>query len=418
MTPATLEDEPKTAGTPAADPTPADGGTAGDDGASATPADPLTAGLEEGLEAAKEFAQPQPDAPVDASKPPAGLTVDEKGRWRTADGKFAAKQPSEAAAKSAKEETDRMARIADYKAKGMDEHGNKPWTPNIYGQEKPIVPGAVYRDGHGLFIPQKSLAHTTMLLARGERLPEVSRRVESLQGEVQKAGERSAFAEEQFKQILEGTLLDPEWMDKATKDATSYEVAKLHVQNLLRAAGVTAREKFGALPAPVKPGESAASAPPLDQYEAYGTLTDFLGELSQSPEFQGMTDADRNAVIAQLKKDDLPVFVNHPDHGWLLDERLVTLTARYIQTHKKQVASPAPTAPSADATRNKAAVPASPAKPVAPQPAAARRAPQAPPDDPRNDPRYADRPWDNPALSREERRELFYKRNLGIRAPG
>ena len=408
-------DEPKATTTPdAGDSTIPAGGV--DDGggppaeSTDTPPDPLTAGLEEGLELAEDqrraLQEPTGTKP-DTTTPalPKGLTVDAEGRWRTADGKFAEKQPSEQAAASAKAETEKLARVADFKAKGLNEQGNRPWTPNIYGQVKAIIPGALESPGRGIWIPEAQRGALTALVARGEKWHEVQATRQEHAAALEREQQRTQFYADQFADIMQSTLLSPKWMERATKDEFTYETAKQQVENRLRAAMVDAKEKFGAVQAKAA-GDTTVPVPPPDRYDAQSAIDSFLDE-----KYPGI---DKPAVLAILSAQDGPEVLRHfPEHGWQLDERPMHLVARYIQSQKP--AAPVPT-PGADpaTTRNKAAVPQTPVRAAV---AAARPKATSTPDDPRNDPKYADEPWKNPALSFAEQRELFYSKGLKIRVP-
>lgn len=411
--PTELDDPTATPSPAATDPTPSlDGG--GDSPASTEPPDPLTAGLEEGLEDAAAL-QKGDDAPAPTGTPattpavppapPTGLTVDKEGRWRTADGKFAEKQPSEAAAASAKAETAKLAQIEAYKKNGLDEHGNRPWTPNIYGKEKPILPGAIDRPGHGIFIPEAQRGTLTALVARGEKWHESVKSRQEQEAAITREQQRTAHFESSFVTILKSTVLNPEWMEWAAKDAGTYETAKMQVETRLEAASVAAAQQFGKIPEKPKDGAVPSTDPP-DQYEAQQAFAEFLDE-----EFPGI---DKRAVADALVRENVQLMANLPDHGWVIDTRPIRLAARYIQQQKQQSPGPAAT-PAVDPAkeRNKAAVPTT----AAPKPPAARPKATTAPEDPQNDPRYADKPWENPALDRETRRALFYSKNLKIRAP-
>lgn len=387
------------------DDTPTPGSTEGADSADGADDAALTRGLE-GLDPTMEGAAVT--TPV-AEGPPDGVTVDDKGRWRQADGTFAPKQPNVEAAQSAREERAALQRVAEYKAKGLDERGNKPWTPNVFGKEMPLIPGALDKPGVGILIPESGRAALTMLTARGHRWPEIQAQRQEHAAAIQREQERTSYYSEQFTQIVKDTLLNPEWMAWASTDPQTFSTAKMQVETRLRSATVDATQRFGAIPA--KGDSTATTGEGLDLYEATGAITDYLDELIGSDQtFAGL---DKNAVVAELTRQRVPVFTDHPEHGPLLDTRPVRIIAENIALRNRATARPA-VDPAAG--RNAAAVATTtPRKPVGAAPA--RPKATTTPADQKQDPRYEGREQDNPALSLDERRAAYYK-NLGIRQPG
>ena len=286
--------------------------------------------------------------------PPEGVKVDEKGRWRDADGKFFAKQPNVEAAKSAREERAQLQRVAEYKAKGLDERGNKPWTPNVFGKEIPLVPGALDKPGTGILVPESGRAALTMLVARGHRWQEIQGQRQEQAAAIQREQERTAFYSEQFTEIVGATLLDPAWMEWATKSPENFETAKLQVQARLRDAAITAKGQFGAIP--TKEERGAASVEKVDEYEAEAAFDGYLDELmrDEPATFAGL---DKAAVKAEVLRQRPTLFVNSAEHGHLLDTRPVRIIAENVVLKARSVARPAAD-PAAD--RNRAAVPARP----------------------------------------------------------
>lgn len=367
--------------------------------------DALTRGLE-GLDPTMAGAE-VPAGAVGEDTPPEGVKVDEKGRWRDADGKFFAKQPNAEAAKSARDERAQMLRVAEYKAKGLDEKGNKPWTPNIYGTEKAVVAGALDRPGIGIFIPESARPTINALVARGEQYHDLKAAKQTYEQTIQREQERTSFYAETFTAILTDTLLNPEWMERATKDQFTYETAKESVKNRLNAATVDAKERFGAIPAKT---ERATTASRPDDYEAEEAVDTYLDELAgaEPAMFAGL---DKAAVKAELIRVRPPLFAPDAEGGHLLDIRPIRIIAENVVLRQKASQPAAQPADPAKA-RNVAAVPAK-----APAAKVSQARPAAQPTDPRNDPRYVGREQDNPALPLDERRTAYY-RNLGIRQPG
>lgn len=364
--------------------------------------DALTRGLE-GLDPTLEGAEPKPAEDA----PPAGVTVDDKGRWRSPDGTFAPKQPTVEAAKSARDERAQLQRVAEYKAKGLDARGIKPWTPNVFGKEMPLIPTAQDKPGVGVLIPESGRAALTMLVARGHRWQEIQAQRQEQASAIQREQERAAFFSSEFEKIVTDTLLNPEWFEWAGTDAKTFETAKMQVQARLRAAAVDGKEKFGAIPTKEERGEEQPE--PIDAYEAEAAFEDFLDEIIQAEPatFAGL---DKPAVRAEVLRLKPPIWVRTKD-GPLLDTRPVRIIAENVALRSRATARPA-VDPAAN--RNKAAVATTtPLKPAVP----ARPKVTTTPSDPKSDPRYAGHEQDNPALDLDARRAAYYK-NLGIRMPG
>lgn len=329
-----------------------------------------------------------PGVAPEGSQPPTGVTLDAEGRWRTADGKFAAQQPSKEAAAAVK------AASAPAPAKAAP---NGPWKPNIYGTEKEVFKGALRSPEGHVFIPRDQVGSLTALVARGEKYADV----QTLRQDQAKSREefrlkeegylkRIAFEGEEFTKILTGTLLDGDWLAAASQNP---HMAIQQVRLMLQEANLTSKEQFGPL---AKPTPAEAPAPePLDRYEGEGAITTFLSELAGTPDYQGkwqITDTD--AILATLRQHDVPLFFYDEKQGWMLDERPVQMA---VASHWKARPAPKVTTPT-PANRNAAAIPATPAAPAA--------SPKKPSAD--KDP-YVERPWENPELSFHKRRELWRK---------
>lgn len=393
--PQTTADDAPAGDTSTADTSDEDAPAGNDDGAAA---DPLTDGLEDLDEI--------PVVTQEVETAPAGVTVDDKGRWRDKDGKFFAKQPNAEAAKSARDERAQLERVASYKAQGLDERGNREWKPNIYGTEKTVVPGALHKPGTGLFVPEKALGQLTALVARGEKYHEVQASRQEQAQVIAREQERTEFYSNKFTEIVTETLLNPEWFAWAGQDAKTFETATMQVQAKLRAAALDAKEKFGAI-AP-KADAPATTGDRLDQYDAQNEINDYLDELMADAEFAGM---DKASVIAEIRRENPTLFHQNKEHGWLLDTRPVRIIAKNVVLSRR---SATPAVDPAKA-RNAAAVPTKPvAKKLAPP---ARRSANTTPIDPKTDPRFEGKQRYNKALTLEERREAFYREN-NMRVPG
>lgn len=346
-------------------------------------------------------AEPEPDAPP---TPPEGVTVDEKGRWRTADGKFASKQPTPEAAASVEAEV-----AAQSTAEPPKPDPVVPWKPNIYGQEVELIPGAKFHPEHGLLIPKDQIPNATALMARGTKYDEVKNaRAQFAQEKEQLIG-AAKYENELMGQILNTTVLNAEWVLQA---ATDPQWAEREVKTLLREANIALREKYGpsalAQPAPAdaKPTNDPGD---LDPYDAEMGLRGWVNETLNTPDYHGLfKDSDRDAIVRRLMT--ISPFAKH-EGQWALDTLIAQQfidalaeaprreQALRAEQEKKQAADAA-------AKRNANAVP----KPtVPPKPAApAKRSAKSPPD-------YSEKPWLDPSLSRDEKREALLRSQIGKR---
>jgi hypothetical protein len=345
-------------------------------------------------------AEPEPDGPP---APPDGVTVDEKGRWRTADGKFASKQPTPEAAASV------QAEVAAQAAEAPKADPITPWKPNIYGQEVELIPGAKFHPDHGLLIPKDQIPNATALMARGTKYGETQEARQKFAQEREQIVGAAKYENELMGSILNTTVLNAEWVLQA---ATDPQWAEREIKTMLREANLALKEKYGssALAQP-----AAAEAKPqndpgeLDPYDAELGLRGWINETLNTPEYHGLfKDSERDAMVRRLMT--ITPFAKH-EGKWALD----TLVAQQFidalaeaprreqawraEQEKKQAADAA-------AKRNANAVP----KPTAtPKPAApAKKSAKSPPD-------YTEKPWLDPSLSREEKREALMRSTIGKR---
>lgn len=326
---------------------------------------------------------------------PEGVTVDEKGRWRNADGTFATKQPTKEAEAAVAAESAPVVPVAK-----DTEPPPVPWTPNIYGTETAIIEGALYKPGVGVLIPEAKLGEAQMLLARGTKYADVQAARQEAAKTRSQFAERDKFQGEKFVEVLNQTLLNPEWMTWAASSPENYQTAQMQARLMLEKAQVELTQMFGALP---NPTDAPADAEPLDQYEGEASVDALLSDLAHAPEYQGLLGAaDVAAIKAALRQHNVPLFFKHPKEGWVLDERPVRLAAQQradlVKAGRKEVEKPKV---QEVARRNEAAVPKLTETPA--KPAAKPAKPKADADP------YADHPWDNPKLDFHERRRLFNK---------
>lgn len=278
----------------------------------------------------------------------------------------------------------------------------EPWKANIYGKEMEAIPGVLKDPQGNLWVPQEQVGRLNQYLAHATKYPEVQ------QMRQERAKERAHYAEREtvqgtkFAEILTATILNPSWMEWATKSPEQYETAQMQVKLKLQEAQMELQTKFGKLPETTATTESEE----LDVYEREASADSFLTELLQSPDYHGLTRADTEAVKASLRQHKVQLFQLHPDHGWQMDER----PFRALMDARKAARGGSPTNGSPKATkpdperRNAAAVPKSTAPAKAP-PAPAKADP------------YADEPWKNPTLPYAQKQALWRKAK-GFTMPG
>lgn len=338
----------------------------------------------EAYAAAMEEPAAEPDAPPDPSEPAvedtaAADTSDAETLWRREGSRFVKYVAPEPA------KTDPPV----------------PFKANVYGKEQDVIPGALYKPGVGVLIPENRVADLHRLAAHASKYGDVAQLRQERAKLEQQSNERMAFYGQKFSEVLQSTLLNPEWFAWAAASRENFETAQMQVQLKLQQGELEATTKFGAMPTTTA---NADADDPLDPYEAEASVDGYLNELLASPDYHGTLTAEDTAIIkAQLKEQDVPIFVRHPDHGWSLDERPIRslMALRFQSVKAGRTAPSAPPKVEQVTRRNAAAVPKTtePAAAAAPKPAA-KTAPKDP---------YADQPWNNPELSFQERKRLFSK---------
>lgn len=292
-------------------------------------------------------------------------------------------------------------KFVKYEAPKMDPPKVEPWKANIYGKEVEAIAGVLKNANGDLFIPKDRVGDLNRQLAHATKYPEVQQMRQERAKERTAYSQREAFQGEKFAEILKATVLDPSWMEWAAASPQNYQTAQMQVETRLRSAQVELREQHGVLSTTKDDGQAG-----LDPYEGEAAVTSFLSELLQSPDYHGMTAADAEAVLQTLRTRDVPLFHQHPEHGWQMDERPIRALMDGRKGSRSTTATQAAPVPKVDQTnrRNTAAVPTSTA-PVPPKT-------PIPPKD-----KYADKPWENPALSFAEKRKL-YRKAKGFDMPG
>lgn len=374
--------------------------------------DPTTAGLEDDLPAAPEplHTGEQPDA-----KQADGWSKDAMGRWHRPNGTVASKADVEA--RNAKLATDAakaaptpppVAAVAPPAQNAAPEAPkNLPWTPNIYGQQQEIVKGAlVSPDGH-VFIPREQVATATALMARGTKYAEVQHQRQ------QWAQERETLTaplkhENGTLHTILSNMLDGDWLARAAQDP---ERAKLEVSNALAAIKIEQLEKFGPNAAPPSvPQAAKAPSSELDQYEAEQAVREEMQAMLQHEQFRDLwTPAEHDRLVERVMQQ-APFTVHEGQHAL---DRLALAQLLHLFAEGPRAAKRVRDEYAAREQSTKAALRNTAA--ATPAPAAPPAAKSAPPAKGAEDATYADKPWENPKLDAEERRDLFYKQKLKMR---
>lgn len=348
-------------------------------------------------------AEEEGEATAEAPEPPEGVTVDEKGRWRNPDGTFASKQPTKEAEESVKAE------VAATPPPPAPDPNIQPWKPNIYGNEVELIPGAKFHPEHGLLIPVAQLPNATALMARGTKYDEVKQERQRFAQERESLLGAAKFENESLATILMNTLYNEEFRLRA---ATDWDSAKREVEFALREAQLNLKEKYGgsvlAKPTPDQPPQNQQDPGDLDPYDAELGLRGWITETLSQPAYHGLfTAKEQDALVQRLMA--IGPFAKH-EGQWALDTLVASQfvdaladaprreQARKAEEEKRKAAEAA-------TKRNEAAVP----KPTAPptkRPAKGGKSAKSTPD-------YTDRPWDDPKLSKEERREALRRKVLG-----
>ena len=340
-----------------------------------------------------------PDAEPVVPEPPDGVTVDDKGRWRNPDGKFASKQPTPEAAASVRAEQGSAPPTTPVVDPIV------PWKANVYGKEVDLIPGARFHPDHGLLIPKEQIGLAQMLMARGTKYDEVKQARQQFAQEKATITEASRFENESLATILQQTSLNPEWIMLAATDPDS---ANKQLQFMLREAQLDLKEKYGssqlAKPATAEPPQNDPGE--LDPYDAESGLRAWLtNDVLTLPEYHGLfSAAEQDAMVRRIMA--VQPFAKH-EGQWAIDTLVAQQfvdalaesprreQARKAQEETQKVATQA-------AKRNDAAVPKStaPATKSTPKPKS-------------KTPDYAEKPWLDPSVSREDKREALRNRVLG-----
>ena len=274
-----------------------------------------------------------------------------------------------------------------------------PFTANIYGKAEAIFgDAALYKPGVGVFIREDKLGELNQKLAHATHYPKMQEMRQERAAERKTFLDRENFQAEKFKEMLTKTILNPEWMTWAAANNENYSTAQMQAQLLLQQAGVEMRDKFGNAPTTTDADTRADSEQELREHGP-GAVNRYIDEVFQESDFHGLLGpSDKAAILTQLTRQNVPLF--HPgEQGWQMDERPIRLAiAMRAEAVRAGRSTPKPNGqptPPTAVRRNAAAVPTptAPAKPAPPKSSPAR---------------YAEKPWENPKLSRQEQKDAFY----------
>lgn len=357
-------------------------------GAATAESDPYEDGLDDDLDA-------EPSEETGESDEAQGAAED--GRPRNPDGTFAPK----GAAPPTEGDGQRggAAQPVPEAAGAIPDPGPAPtpWVANLYGQDAEPIPGALYKPGHGVFVPETQLGALTALVARGSKYEEFRRERQEAARQVEQAVAPVEFEAKTLAGIV-AQFLQPTFYEQF---GLTPDLAQPYIQELqfrLREAALERREKFGTAQA-IRQTTGPVQAE-LDPYDAQATVRAEVAEVVRQADYHGLfSDADVQALGSRLTA--LNPFVQDESGNWYLDRQVVTEAIALAAEPKRafvreRQAQQAKQQASTAADRNRRVTgTATPAKlkPTAP----------AKPDT------FSGDPWDNPALSKEERRALWLK---------
>jgi hypothetical protein len=273
------------------------------------------------------------------------------------------------------------------------------WRANLYGQDAEPIPGALYKPGIGVLVPEAHIGTLTALVARGSKYEEFKRERQSAAKAIEQAVAPVQFEAQALAEVV-SQFLSPDFYAQL---GLTPDLAEPYIKDLqfrLREKALERREKFG-------PGGARATTAPtdeatLDPYDAQATIGAEVTDLLQHPDYHGVfSAADVQAIGRRLTA--LNPFVQDAEGQWYLDReavkaavelaaepRRVALKERQANATRQQVQAVAQRNAKVTGQTTPAARPAAAPKPAAP-------------------PSWDGEPWENPALSREEKREAWLK---------
>ncbi len=278
----------------------------------------------------------------------------------------------------------------------------QPWRANLYGQEAEPIPGALYKPGVGVLVPEAKLGQLTALVARGAKYEEFKRERQDAARAVEQAVAPVQFEAQALAEVV-GQFLSPEFY---AQFGLTPDLAEPYIKDLqfrLREKALERREKFGTT-AGSRPTTDAPAGAELDPYDAQATVQAEVAEVLKQADYHGVFSAsDVQAIGSRLTA--LNPFVQDEQGHWYLDRKAVAEAIALAAEPRRQLAAErqaqeAQRQASEAAKRNRAVT-----GQTTPTPAK-RPAPKAVSS-------FDGKPWENPALSRDERRALWLKAHGG-----
>ena len=279
-----------------------------------------------------------------------------------------------------------------------------PWVANLYGEEAAPIPGALYKPGHGVFVPEAELGTLTALVARGRRYDEFKRERQDAAKYVESAVAPVQAEAKVMGSVLAATVLNPDWITQAALDPQG---AIREIALSLREQHLELREQFRT-PQPPTP-QTTGEASEVDPYDAHATIRAEVTDLLRLPDYHGVF-APQDVQAMERRLSTLHPFVQDESGRWFLDRQVVRelldtaaesrrLLARDRQTTQAQQAAQVAAKRNQQVTATTTPTP----KPGAKAKTAARPKTAA----------FEGDPWDNPALSFEERKAAWEKAHFG-----
>lgn len=321
---------------------------------------------------------PQTDAvkepePVEQKSDVPGFTKDAKGRYHRPDGTVASKDEVEKARAAVPPPVETPPAAPE--APKPEEPAVEPLQWLAYG--KPVeIPGAQYKPGHGVFIPDASVPALRQAWARGhERYPTVVNENAELREALQQTFTRREAEANAVIEVL-GSFLSSEQAFQQF-----LEQAQQAPGLALREIRAALKEKQVELGAQVKEPAAHLVTPQVDPGEVAEALTDELEETFRSPEFRGrFTPKEQRDLVDQVFRRAAAYLTrvdrDYPEAGIKSGDLVVNREALFAdlmyEAQRGRPASP-PSAPASASPVAPAAQPKAAAPPPPPPPSAVGR---------------------------------------------
>lgn len=225
----------------------------------------------------------------------------------------------------------------------------RPYKTNVYGDEQEVFPGALIKDGHGVFIPEAQRNKFDQLTARGLQYDTIREDVRTTKAQYQAATERFTAAIEAIDRTVGQHFKSAEALQALVEDVqiNGVEAVFNRIDNLTDRAALDIDRKFGAASAPRSaPREDAGetSTPPLDPTDARDAFDDYWTEILAKPDLHGMPSEIKAQLRTALEGTPLYTF-DRPGKQWCINEaKAAPILAMAVETMKRLRTTAAATA--------------------------------------------------------------------------